>query len=295
MDPAFRWNRASLMNEAQKRLEAVNITDAARNVEWIFCELLKCNRASLYAYPELAVPADIASDILNLVNRRTNHEPLQYILGYTAFCGLRFEVTPDVLIPRPETELLVDYITNYLKEKSTTHVLDIGAGSGCIAVSLKHFVPHTTVYSCDVSEAALAVARRNAQQNNVSVTFFQCDILSEQLPLPPDRKFDIIVSNPPYIPHDEYLALDTEVLQHEPQLALDTGDDPLLFYKAICHTSVRRLNRGGKLFFETHCDYARDVAALLRKMAFTSVKIHQDLTARDRFVEASIQNPASSP
>lgn len=288
MDPDVRWTRASLMDEAQKLLEAVNLTDITRNVEWIFCELLKCNRAALYAYPEVEVPADLVEKILKMVQRRANHEPLQYILGYTEFCGLRFEVTPDVLIPRPETELLIELVSKRLSSARAPRVLDVGAGSGCIPVSIKYFNPEADVYSCDISQAALNIAATNAQTNKVPVTFFPCDILTQTLPFPEDQRFDVIVSNPPYIPHAEYLELDIEVLKYEPGLALDAGKDPLIFYRAIGQMSLKRLTTTGTLFFETHCDYAKDVAALLISMNFVTAKVHKDLTGRNRFVEARV-------
>ena len=286
MDSSPRWTRALLMAKATDRLLAENIGDARRNVEWILCELLKCNRASLYAHPESLVDHTLADQFWRMLDRRLLHEPLQYIVGYTEFCGLRFDVSPDVLIPRPETELLVEHATKILKTIGKPAVLDIGSGSGCIPVSIKHFNPHALVCSCDVSDAALAMASSNAGRLNKAVTFFQCNILDETIPLNTTLKFDLIVSNPPYIPTEEYRQLDKEVLNFEPGLALDSGEDPLQFYRAISTVAINRLHEKGALLFETHCDFAHDVASLLTSKGFHYATVLQDLTNRDRFVLA---------
>ncbi len=277
-------SRASLVDEALKRLEPVNIGDVRRNVEWMLCELLNCNRASLYAHPEAIVPEKIVEQFQEMIERRLNHEPLQYILGYTDFCGLRIAVTPDVLIPRPETELLVEQATQMLKTRPSPVVLDIGSGSGCIPISIKHFNPHARVFSCDISRAALELATTNARTLGLDVSFFACDILKKELPANIAAPFDLIVSNPPYIPTEEYQSLDAEVLNFEPRLALDSGDDPLLFYRVITETASTHLAPGGYLLLETHCDYAQDTASLLRQMNFVDVEVLQDLAQRDRIV-----------
>ena len=286
-DAQLQWTRASLMAKATDRLLSGNIGDARRNVEWILCELLKCNRASLYAYPESLVKKEIADPFWALINRRLEHEPLQYILGYTEFCGLKFSVTPAVLIPRPETEVLIGLANDYLKNKKQPTVLDIGSGSGCIPVAIKHFNPDASVFSCDISEDALAVARQNANDHKAEVNFFQHDILSETLPLPASLSIDLIVSNPPYIPEEEYHGLEKEVLNFEPGLALSSGPDPLLFYKAISKVAAHRMATDGTLLLETHCDYASDVAQLVAEDGFSDAQVHKDLADRDRFVTAT--------
>ncbi len=290
IDPQLSWTLASLKDEAIQYLESSNIGDARRNVEWILCELLKCNRASLYAHPEMNLPPKLVKRFQEMIARRVDHEPLQYILGYTEFCGLRFEVTPDVLIPRPETEQLVLAATDVLKSLTKPAVLDIGSGSGCIPVAIKHLNPHAEIFSCDVSRPALEIARTNANQLRAEVSFFECDVLNETLPLPASQKFDLIVSNPPYIPEEEYLTLDPEVLHYEPQIALDTGEDALLFYRSISRLAQKRLVLNGTLLLETHCDYAHDVTSLLADFGYSKTKVLQDLTGRDRFVSAKRSN-----
>ncbi len=286
LDTRSRWTRTSLIHEAIHVLEAVNIGDARRNVEWILCELLKCNRASLYAHPEAQIPPDMLPAFEAMLARRQHHEPLQYILGYTVFCGLNINVTPDVLIPRPETEYLVELANQILSSIQNANVLDIGTGSGCIPLAIKHFVPRATVSSCDVSREALAVATKNAATLHLDVNFFHNDILTNAINLPEKEKFHLIVSNPPYIPETEYLALDTEVRDHEPGLALTTGDEPLRFYRAIARAASTRLYRDGYLLVETHCDYADATAQCFKEAGFTQTQVLQDLTGRDRFVQA---------
>lgn len=285
-DTRTRWTRASLITKSTRELEAVNIGDARRNVEWILCELLKCNRASLYAYADTEIPPAILPVFEAMLGRRQKHEPLQYILGYTIFCGLRIDVTPDVLIPRPETESLVVHATEILASIHEAGVLDIGTGSGCIPLAIKHAVPDARVSSCDISHNALAMARKNADALDLDVHFFHNDILTNAIQLPAEAKFHLIVSNPPYIPETEYLALDTEVKDHEPGLALTTGDDPLLFYRAIAQVATQRLHQGGHLLVETHCDYADATADCFKDAGFINAQVLQDLTGRDRFVQA---------
>ncbi len=287
VDTRIGWTRTSLITEGTRILEAINIGDARRNVEWILCELLKCNRASLYAHAEKEIAADILQAFNAMLQRRQQHEPLQYILGYTVFCGLRINVAPGVLIPRPETEVLVERAQQHLATHPDAHVLDIGSGSGCIPLAIKHFVPTATVLSCDISQDALAIARQNATALKLDVHFFQNDILTNTLTLPAHQKFHLIVSNPPYIPETEYRDLDTEVKDYEPALALDTGADPQLFYRAIAQTAAKRLYADGMVLVETHCDHAHDTAACFRKAGFVNTQVLQDLTGRDRFVQAN--------
>lgn len=281
------WVRTSLLDEALKRLASINIGDARLNVEWMLCELLKCNRASLHAHPEAAVDEDVARQFLEMIARRRNHEPLQHILGYTAFCGLHITVTPDVLIPRPETELLVERATAFLETRTHPTVLDLGTGSGCIPLAIKHFDPRARVSGCDISPRALDVARENASRLALPVAFFACDILKQELPPGAQGPFDLMVSNPPYIPTPEYRSLDPEVRDFEPRQALDAGPDPLQYYRALTEMAGTYLLPGGLLLLETHCDYAHAVAALLEARGLANVAVTKDLAGRDRIVQAN--------
>ena len=214
--------------------------------------------------------------------------PLQYILGFADFFGLKFKVTPAVLIPRQETEELVDSIIQFLKKQENTSakVLDIGLGSGCIGITLKHKLPNIELYGIEKSSAALAIAMENADQilkNTLAVHFIEADVLTDDfndLTL-----FDVIVSNPPYIPRHETAVMPEHVLKHEPELALFVeGDDPLLFYRVIVQLAQQHLKTGGALFFECNEFNAREVVTLLKENGMTNVVLQKDIGGADRMV-----------
>ena len=261
-----------------------------RNVEWMLCELLNCNRALLYAYPERMLSDEEWVRFQEMLARRSRHEPLQYILGYTSFCGLRIAVTPQVLIPRPETERLFEIVLSSIESLPSPRVLDICTGSGCLPVAIKHFYPKSEVYACDISPEALAIAESNAVYHKAPIHFFLCDILHKDPPIPDNLLFDTILSNPPYIPSEEYATLDREVRLFEPELALNAGSDPLLFYRSISRKATEWLKPGGALFLETHCDYASDVADLLRRYGFIDVIVDDDLAGLPRIVQGIVDN-----
>ena len=219
----------------------------------------------------------------DIVRRLKVYEPIQYILGKTDFYGLTFMVTPDVLIPRPETEELVNWI---LKSNSLPDpvVFDAACGSGCIAVSLKKNIPESTVFACDISEQALEIACKNAVLNHVTVDFFQLDLLhSEERGLP---CFDIIVSNPPYVTEKEKDKMNFNVINHEPHLALFVpNSDPLTFYRIITKIAVRHLNRGGSLYFEINEQYGEQCVEILEKHQFIHIELRKDINGKDRMIK----------
>ena len=231
------------------------------------------------------------------LERLKNHEPIQYILGETEFCGLKFKVNPGVLIPRPETEELVEWILtdlppNPLKGEENPPFggwggfLDIGTGSGCIAVSLKKKFPSATVSAMDISAEALEVASQNTALNQVDVEFIQDDILN---PVPTDRKWEVIVSNPPYIPASEHSEMDRNVTDYEPHLALFvSNDDPLIFYRKIAGFALSHLTTGGHLYFEIHQNLAYECKQLLEEIGFTNVEIRRDLSGNERMVRGEL-------
>lgn len=216
-------------------------------------------------------------------------KPVQYVLGYAWFNGMRFSVDERVLIPRPETEELVASVQEHCarldKDKDyIIQLLDIGTGSGCIAIALKKLFPHWNVWAMDKSSGALEIAKKNAANLEVQVEFREGDILqeakSDHLPA-----FDIIVSNPPYIPKEDITAMHKNVLDHEPHLALFVNNgDPLQFYKAIVDFSAHHLLRGGMLFFETHEHHARDVSRLMEANEFEDVEVKKDMQGKERIV-----------
>jgi len=215
--------------------------------------------------------------------------PIQYLLGKTSFYGLDFEVNEKVLIPRPETEELVEWI---VKENSKTEgfkglkILDIGTGSGCIAISLAKNIPNATVYAIDVSENALATAQKNASLNEVDVTFLSQNILeTEDL----NQQFDIIVSNPPYVRNLEKQEIKKNVLDNEPHLALFVeDDDALIFYRKIAELAQKNLSENGRLFFEINQYLGKEMVELLTEMNFKNIELRKDIYGNDRMIRGTI-------
>ena len=218
--------------------------------------------------------------------RLERQEPVQYILGQADFCGRTFMVNKHVLIPRPETEELCQWIT----ATDATSILDIGTGSGCIAITLAAEMPETEVTAWDISEKALKVVEENAKRTNVHVKFEQVDIL--HLPssiLHLTSAFDLIVSNPPYICNKERETMEANVLEHEPHTALFVpNDDPLLFYRAIAQYGQTALKEGGWLYFEINPLYAEDLRAILSKMSYYDIEIKEDQYGKQRMIRAKL-------
>jgi release factor glutamine methyltransferase len=220
----------------------------------------------------------------NYLEKLKNGMPVQYVLGETEFCGLPFKVDESVLIPRPETEELVEWVVKEANPRSV--ILDIGTGSGCIAVALKHLLPDAEVYACDIAEESLKTASKNAAINKADVHFFQTDILIEKKSV---RKYHIIVSNPPYIPLEEKNEMLSRVKDYEPECALFVpDDDPLLFYRKIAQYASVHLHPGGKLFFEVHRDYGKACLSMLKEMQFQQVQLQQDIAGNDRMIRAEL-------
>ena len=214
--------------------------------------------------------------------RLSSGEPLQYVVGTAPFGNLRFEVTPATLIPRPETLELVEWVVAEEQERASLRLLDIGTGSGCIAISLASLLPQAKVSAWDISADALAVARRNAQNNAVEVDFKQVDVLQ----VAEAETFDCIVSNPPYICEAEKADMTESVLHHEPHTALFVPNDaPLRFYRAIAELGVRNLSPGGSLYFEINRAYGAETCDLLRSLGYTNIELRKDFFGNDRMVK----------
>ncbi len=222
-----------------------------------------------------------------IVERIDQNEPIQYVLGKCRFCGIDFSVTPDVLIPRPETEEMVELIAAR-HAKTSPRILDIGTGSGCIAVSLAKRFPKARIDAWDISENALRIARKNAQANNAVITFEQTDI-TKQLP-DINRQYDIIVSNPPYVCLNEKADMEKNVLDHEPHLALFVpNEDPLLFYRAILQAGKRLLADKGYVYFEINRMFGNETAALLQTNGYEKTEIIKDISGNDRIITARLK------
>lgn len=218
------------------------------------------------------------------VNRLSKNEPVQYILGETEFYGLPFKVTPDVLIPRPETEELVDLIIRENKNNPGIEILDVGCGSGCIPVTLKKFLNESEVTAVDVSESAIQIARSNAGLNSVEVKFLREDFFSDSVFELTD--FDIIVSNPPYIAESERISMHANVVDYEPSLALFVPDtDPLKFYLRILNFAQKKLKSGGLIYFEINPIYADRLKEISLDMKFSSAQICKDISGKNRYLK----------
>lgn len=221
------------------------------------------------------------------VGRLLDGEPIQYIFGRARFYGMNLKVTPEVLIPRPETEELVDLIVKDRGDRSDMRVLDVCTGSGCIAIALARNLPFSQVDAIDISPGALAVARNNAAELKAAVDFTEADALNMQAA--EAGKYDIIVSNPPYIAESERAEMDPNVLEHEPALALFVPDsDPLRFYMAIARYAFKALREDGRLYFEINTLYASELKEEMKRMGWNDVDVLADMQKNLRFLIASL-------
>ena len=246
----------------------------------------KLSRIQLATNPNFEVENYAA--ILDALILLKQQKPIQYILGETEFYGLPFKVSKNVLIPRPETEELVEWILKHADKNSSSNILDMGTGSGCIAIALAKHLPNAKVYALDVSKEALAVAKENARLNTVNVEFIEADILTlghaELVSV--SHKFDIIVSNPPYVREQEKNLMKPNVLDNEPHLALFVKDsNPLKFYEAISEFAVNNLSNKGLLFFEINEYLGNDMITVLRNHNFLNIELKQDIYKKDRMIK----------
>ncbi|WP_435254840.1 peptide chain release factor N(5)-glutamine methyltransferase [Tenacibaculum sp. A30] len=256
-------------------------------------EYLGLQRIDFTLQPTLEIPSK-KYDLLNTaLTRLQKEEPIQYILGKTEFYGYPFKVNENTLIPRPETEELVEWILNKVKElglennKQQLSILDIGTGTGCIPISLKKELPGAKVSAIDVSEEALKVAKENALLNKAEVTFILQDILqTESL----SEQYNVIVSNPPYVRELEKVEIKNNVLENEPHSALFVDDDnPLIFYKKIADLAIKSLTKNGLLFFEINQYLGKETVDMLKRKGFTKVELRKDLFGNNRMIKATYQ------
>ena len=272
----------AVLDAAADRLRAAGIEPARREAEWLIEHVTGRSRLDLMTHPDAGVEAEVCERLESLLQRRLTREPLQYLTGEAGFFGHVFLVTPDVLIPRPETELLVEWI---LGRESLDHgVLDLGTGSGCIPVSVRLARPDVACTAVDVDGKALAVARENAARLGADIRFVEADMLDGGLADRLAGPFSVVVSNPPYIGREEQSSLQPEVVEHEPHRALFAEGDALRFYRHLAHAAVDLLVDGGWICLEIHADRGAEVVALLQESGWEGVRLHQDLAGRDRMV-----------
>lgn len=243
----------------------------------------------LLAYDE-NLSIEELDEINQIVSRLKKSEPIQYILGETEFYGLPFYAVPGVLIPRPETEELVQWIIQENQHREPT-ILDIGTGSGCIAVSLRKNIPQSTVLACDISPICIETTRQNAELNRTEISVLKYDIInnSPEMDFP---KLDIIVSNPPYVRETEKRLMDKNVLDYEPELALFVSDkEPLVFYTRIADFAQINLKDGGQIYFEINEAFGKECSEMLQEKGFSEIKLKKDIHNKNRMIRSVLFKP----
>jgi release factor glutamine methyltransferase len=261
-------------------------TEAANITELVMEYITRWSRAEQINNRDVPISFAQTGLLENITVRLVKHEPVQYIINEAWFAGMKFYVDKNVLIPRPETEELVDWlIRDCSKETRHFKMLDIGTGSGCIAVAIKNKLPDVEMWACDVSDAALGVARMNADGLNAAIDFVPLDFLDKE-----QRKqlgfFDIIVANPPYVPHKDKSPMRKNVLDYEPHVALFVSDDQqLIFYEAIAEFGREHLKDEGQIYLEIHEEIGEKVTRLFRQSGYSSVELKKDMEGKDRMVK----------
>lgn len=256
--------------------------DAKLEAWFLFSELFRLDRAEFILQMNHEVDPNQEYQYYAMLQRRQSGEPVAYILGNWEFMGLPFKVNPSVLIPRPDTETLVEAVINWSRAQNRPlQIADLCTGSGCIAISLAHYILGSEVSASDISPEALAVAGQNAELNGVSVAFHQGDLWEA---LPAGRQYDVITSNPPYIDWKQLRELDTDVIDHEPRMALDGGEDGLIFYRRLAERTAEFLKAGGRAFWEIGYDQGKTAAEIAEKAGLCVVEVCKDLAGNDRVV-----------
>ena len=271
-----------------KQLQTIYDEREAENIaDWVFESIANNKRADRVIDKQKHFIDSIIQQLNAALQQLLEHKPIQYVLGEVWFYKMKLLVNEHVLIPRPETEELVEWVIKESKiQNSKFKILDVGTGSGCIAVALKKELADAEIFAIDVSDDALSVAKQNAQDQNTAINFLQLDFLNED-DWPSLPSFDIIISNPPYIPENEKSKLAKNVVNHEPHLALFVDDnDPFIFYKKIASFAEKHLNENGKIFVEVHEDYAKQVQQIFAEKNFTT-EIKKDIYGRERMIKAS--------
>ncbi len=280
-------NISAATDSAAEILREAGVPEFRREASSLLAFVLQKDSVSLVAHPEYELTSDEAASFGAVVQRRANHEPFQYIVGRQEFYGLEFEVTPDVLIPRPETEILVESAIEILSELENPRFCEIGVGSGCISVSILHNSASASAVGVDISRAALEAAARNAVKHGAGdrLTLREADVFDGL-----SGTFDLIVSNPPYVPDGQLESLQAEVRQFEPRVALSGGDDGLVVIKRIIAGAPEFLRAEGFMLIEIGFDQAEIVKELLNPAMWSSVEFLADLQGIPRIVKARLRN-----
>ncbi len=275
-----------------KELDGIYGKEEATSFFYLLIEhYLKLERFVLALQPTLIISKEEETPLFEALSRLKLNEPVQHIIGKTDFMDMDFIVNKNVLIPRSETEELVRWIIEEYKiENSKLKILDIGTGSGCIAIALAKYLPEAKVFALDVSEKALEIAKENAKQNQVEITLLKKDIFNLEAILEEEELvFDLIVSNPPYVREMEKLEMQSNVLDNEPNLALFVSDeDPLVFYKKIVQFAIKNLKKDGALYFEINQYLGKETSALLKEHNFSEIELRKDMFSNDRMLRGKL-------
>lgn len=275
--------RETLLRIAEAIAELYGEVEARQIAEMVVLECGAISRNELLVEPDKEL---IINDIDRIISELLKWRPVQYVIGHEEFDGLVFEVSEGVLIPRPETEELVVWVAS--ETESGARILDVGTGSGCIAISLGRRVRDSRVWAMDISDVALDIARRNGLRNGSTVEFVKGDALADFSSLV-DEKLDVVVSNPPYIPRSDASQMRRNVTDYEPDTALFVeNSDPLIFYRSIARTARRMLKPGGKLYYEIYELYAAQMCAMLEAEGYTDVVVREDFRGKQRMVCATM-------
>ena len=277
-------NIAEALALCTAQLNQHDVPDARRDAALLVAFAIDRDKTFLIAHPETSLTPQQTATLSDITARRSTREPLQYILGRQEFYGLEFEVTPDVLVPRPETEILVDRAIAFLSAIETPHFCEVGVGSGCISISVLYELQNASAVACDISRNALAVAGRNAEKLNVSdrLEFVVSDLFDSIS----DRAFDAILSNPPYVPELDFDSLQPEVRDHEPTVALTSGPDGLTVIERLIGQAPRHLKSGGMLLFEMGFNQSGKVSEMLDENVWTEIEFLPDLQGIPRILSA---------
>lgn len=278
MHPAYNYIKQAINGQYPD-------TEASAIAKAILTDVFQLSTTDLYASKDMNFSTNQAEKLEVIINRLRTNEPLQYILGNCYFCGLDFHVEPGVLIPRPETAELVEWIISDRKSSdSPIRILDIGTGSGCISISLAKNLPQSEVHAWDISEDAIRIASDNANRLDANVRFRQTDVLGQ---VPTNTMMNVIVSNPPYITEAERTDMDANVTDWEPDTALFVPDNtPLLFYERIADIGKQILTPDGTLYFEINQRFGTETVDMLRKKGYRNVELRKDLSGNDRMIKA---------
>lgn len=276
---------SELLIYSNEKLSAAKVDTPLLDSQILICHALGVSKTYIIAHPDQIVPDEKVNLILNWIERRSQREPVPYITGVKEFYGMNFTVASDVLIPRPETELLVDYAIKHLAGKNESFVADIGCGSGIIAICIAKLVPNSSVIATDISDKALEIASLNARKLGVdNISFYLGDLIKSLH----KQKYDIILSNPPYIPTDELSNLQPDIINYEPHIALNGGFDGLKFYRKLTAVAPEHLKSSGILAVEIGIDQSNQVFEMFSGAGFTNIEILNDYSQIPRIISGRV-------